>query len=111
MSEVRLPCEIVARYVLPVFRSHVAKELVEKHNFTQVQAAERLGTTQAAISQYIHSKRGYKGAEEFEAILPVVQSAAIETAELIATERMDTDDVMLNFCKLCMSLREENRLE
>ncbi len=106
-----LPCETVARYVLPVFRSHVAKELVEKHNFTQVQAAEKLGTTQAAISQYIHSKRGYKGAEEFNAILPVVQSAAIETAELIATERMDTDDIMLNFCKLCMSLREEKRLE
>lgn len=111
MSEVRLPCEIVARYVLPAFRSYVAKELIKKHHFTQVEAAQKLGTTQAAISQYIHSKRGYKGSEEFEVILPRVQSVAAETAELIAAEEINTDEVMLSFCKLCTSLREGKQLK
>ena len=106
-----LPCETVARYILPIFRSYVAKELIEKYEFTQVAAAQKLGTTQAAISQYIHSKRGYKGAGEFEVILPKVQSVASETAELIAAERLDTDDVMLSFCKLCASLREGKQLK
>ena len=77
-------CEIVARYLLPIFRSMVAKELIEKYNFTQVAAAEKLGTTQAAISQYIHSKRGYKGAEQFVDILPEIQSLANETAKTLS---------------------------
>jgi len=106
MSEVRLPCETVARYVLPVFRSYLSKELIEKYGYTQVETARKLGTTQAAISQYIHSKRGYKGLEEFEVILPKVQSVASETAKLIAAEGIETDAVMLSFCKLCSSLRE-----
>ena len=84
MSEVRLPCETVARYVLPVFRSYLSKELIEKYGYTQVETARKLGTTQAAISQYIHSKRGYKGMEEFEVILPKVQSVASETFSAVA---------------------------
>jgi len=103
-------CEVVARYVLPVFRSTVAKELIEKYAFTQVQAAEKLGTTQAAISQYIHSKRGYKRIEQFEDILPQIQSAASETAKRITTGKMGTEEVMSDFCKLCLSLREKGKI-
>ena len=109
MRELYPPCELVARYLLPIFRSLVAKELVEKYDFTQMDAAEKLGTTQAAISQYIHSKRGYKGAELFEDIIPVIQDVAYETARDIATGKIDSDVVMLNFCKLCMSLREKGK--
>jgi predicted transcriptional regulator len=50
-------CETIGKYVLPVFRAFVAKELVNNHKFTQVEAAQKLGTTQAAISQYLNSKR------------------------------------------------------
>jgi predicted transcriptional regulator len=103
-----LPCEAVARYILPFFRSCVAKELVEKYNFTQMGAAEKLGTTQAAISQYLHSKRGHKGIEQFEATLPMVQSVADETAKRIASGKID-EEVMVSFCKLCVSLREGMR--
>ena len=100
-------CEVVARYVLPVFRSLVARELIEKYEFTQVDAAEKLGTTQAAISQYIHSKRGYKGLEQFDAVIPRIQAAAGETAKGIATGEMNADEVMSHFCRLCTSLRQE----
>jgi len=103
-------CEAVGRYVLPIFRSLVAKELIEKHDFTQVEAAEKLGTTQAAISQYIHSKRGYKGVAQFEKVLPAIQAAASEIARSIASGKMNTDEAMLNFCKICTSLREEGKI-
>ncbi len=103
-------CEIIARYVLPIFRSLVAKDLIEKYGFTQVEAAERLGTTQAAISQYLHLKRGYKGIEQFELFLPRIQSLANEIAKRIATEKIDTNEVMINFCRLCTTLREEGNM-
>ena len=102
-------CEAVARYVLPVFRSMVAKKLIEEYNFTQLEAAKKLGTTQAAISQYIHSKRGYKGLKEFTDVLPEIQSAAVETARRIATEEIGKEEVMSDFCKLCTFLRKKGK--
>jgi predicted transcriptional regulator len=50
---IRMPsrCETVGKKVLPVFRSLIAKELMNTYNLTQVKAAQKLGTTQAAISQ------------------------------------------------------------
>jgi len=103
------PCEVVARYLLPIFRSMVAKELIEKYNFTQVAVAEKLGTTQAAISQYMHSKRGYKSLKQFEDILPEIQSVASETAGNIATGKIDREEVVATFCKLCSTLRKKRK--
>ena len=107
MREMYPSCEVVSRYILPVLRSMVAKELIGKYKYTQIEAAEKLGTTQAAISQYIHSKRGHKGLSGFEQILPLIKAAASETAEGIAKGRMSSDEVMLNFCRLCASMREK----
>jgi predicted transcriptional regulator len=88
----------------------VAKELIEKYNFTQVAAARKLGTTQAAISQYLHSKRGHKGAEQFVDILPEIRSLANETARTMATGNMDTEEFMRKFCDLCTVLRKKRKL-
>jgi len=103
-------CEIIAKYILPVFRSLVAKELIEKYNFTQVAAAEKLGTTQAAISQYIHSKRGHKSIEQFGDLMDDIRSVAIEAAKSIATREIDSDEVMAKFCELCTKLRKEKKI-
>ena len=99
------PCENVARFILPIYRSFVARELIEKYSYTQVEAAKKLGTTQAAISQYVHSKRGYRGIPYFEEILPIIQNAAVETAKRVATEEMSVEEIIGNFCKLCTSFR------
>jgi predicted transcriptional regulator len=88
----------------------VARELIEKYNFTQVAAAKKLGTTQAAISQYLHSKRGYKGAEQFVDLLPEIQSLANETARTIAAGNMDAEEFMKKFCDLCTVLRKKKKL-
>jgi len=103
----RPPCELVVRYVLPAFRSLVAKELVSRYNFSQMAAAEKLGTTQATISYYLYSKRGDKRMRQLESI-PSIQSAASEIALGIATKKLSLLDPMVTFCKLCMTLRNRD---
>ena len=102
-------CEVVGRYLLPVFRSLVAKELIEKYNLKQIGVAEKLGTTQAAISQYVNSKRGFKDIEQFQDLLPKIQAIASETARELANGKMNPNQVTTSFCKLCISLQEEGK--
>jgi predicted transcriptional regulator len=99
-------CETIGKYVLPVFRSLVAKELISAFHFTQVEAAQKLGTTQAAISQYINSKRAFKGTEQFGDVLPKIQAEAVNTAKRLANNETTWDDVTLDFCKLCSTFSE-----
>ena len=103
----RPPCELVVKLVLPAFRSLVAKTLIEKYHFSQVTAAEKLGTTQAAVSHYLYSKRGDKRMKQLEAV-PSVQSIAEEVALGIATDRFSPFDAMLKFCELCKNLRTKD---
>ncbi len=96
-------CETIGRYVLPVFRSLVAKELITAHHLTQIEAAQKLGTTQAAISQYVNSKRALKGTEKFGDVLPQLRAVAIETANRLARNDARPEEVGIDFCKLCPS--------
>jgi predicted transcriptional regulator len=94
-------CEIVGKYILPIYRSILAKELVQKHHLTQTEAAKKLGTTQAAVSQYLSSKRAYKGIDHVEQYLPKIQAMAIETARKIVIKEIGVGEVTFDFCKLC----------
>jgi len=102
----RPPCEIVVKYVLPAFRSLVAKELIKKHGFSQLSTAKRLGTTQAAISYYLYSKRGGKKIKQLESV-PVIQSAATKAAKEIAAGKSSATDAIVGFCRLCVDLRRQ----
>ncbi len=53
-----LPDELIAKSVYPALRATIADILIRKYNYTQVEAAKKLGVTQAAISYYLSSKRG-----------------------------------------------------
>ena len=103
-------CEGVARHVLPLYRSLVAKELVANYNYTQVRAAKRLGTTQAAISQYLNSKRGQKGIPNYDEIAPLVQKAAAEVAKRLAESEISAEEFSEAFCELCTSLRRSKKI-
>jgi len=96
-------CEIVGKYVLPIFRSMLAKELVQKYHLSQTEAAKKLGTTQAAVSQYLSSKRAYKGTEQVEQYLPKIQIMAAETAQKLMNNEVATKDVTFDFCRLCVT--------
>jgi predicted transcriptional regulator len=94
-------CEIIGKYVLPIFRSMLAKELVQTHHLSQTEAAKKLGTTQAAVSQYLSSKRANKGVAGVEEFLPKLQIMARETAQKLMNREISAKDVTLDFCKLC----------
>ena len=53
-----MPQEIEVWYILPTLRKELAKCLVKHFGLSQRKAAELLGITEAAVSQYISSKRG-----------------------------------------------------
>ncbi len=94
-------CEKAVRYILPLYRAFVAKELISKYGYTQVAAAKKLGTTQAAISQYVTSKRGHKKIPNYEAIAPLIQNAAAEAAKRVATAEMSSEEFTESFCAVC----------
>lgn len=101
----RPPCEEIVQQLLPAFRSLVAKELIEKHKLSQVEAAKRLGTTQAAISQYLGSKRGFRDPTKIRST-PKVKTAASQVAKELAENKLTKFDVIMSFCKLCVALRD-----
>ena len=94
-------CELIGKYVLPIYRSLLARELVEKYHFSQTQAAKHLGTTQAAVSQYLSSKRAFKGIEHVEQFLPKIEAMASETAKKIVNKEISAGEVTVDFCHLC----------
>mgnify|MGYP005840921211 CR=1 FL=1 len=103
-------CESVARQILPLYRAYVAKELVEKYGYTQVNAAKRLGTTQPAISQYLSSKRGRKKIANYDEIVPLVQQASARVAQRMATSAMSREEFNASFCDLCKELQRTKKI-
>lgn len=101
-------CETVNKHVLPIFRALVAKELLCNYKLTQVEVAKKLGTTQAAISQYLNSKRAIKGTEQLSHMMPKVQALVSETAEELVKEEASEGNPPLDFCKLCHLLFDED---
>ena len=54
-------CQTLFNNAIPAaVKSIITKELLETYGFTQEQVAEKLGITQAAVSQYFNGVRGKK---------------------------------------------------
>ncbi len=102
----RLPCETVGKRLLPLLRAYIAKELLQEYGLTQTEAARKLGTTQAAISQYLHHKRGLKDLEAFKESSNLIQSIAHEIAREMYLGNVSPDELSLTLCKLCLMIRE-----
>jgi len=55
---IKIDCEESVWYLLPLIRKEFAKSLIKDHGLTQRKAAEKLGITESAVSQYVSKKRG-----------------------------------------------------
>ncbi len=51
-------CEIMVQRVLPAIRAEIARVLIAECRRTQQEAADLLGLSRAAVSQYLSEKRG-----------------------------------------------------
>ncbi len=98
---------MVARHLLPAFRSLIAKSLIEDHGFTQVAVAEKIGTTQAAISYYLSSKRGEKYVKQLQNDVHV-KSKIKQIVDGLLAGTLSSEGVMNKICDLCTSLRTKN---
>ena len=58
VSHLISPYEIVAKSALPALRAMVARRLKDDYHMTQAQVADRLGVTQASVSNYARKTRG-----------------------------------------------------
>jgi len=51
------PCEYIVWYGLPILRKEIVKSMVNEFGLSQKEAADKMGVTPAAVSQYLSGKR------------------------------------------------------
>ena len=103
----KIPCEIVVWYVLPMIRREVSKELVYTHGMTQAEVARRFGVTDAAISQYLKKKRGGNSLVDDSPLYPQFQEEVRESARRIV---QDESDFSVEMCRLCCVVKRTGLL-
>jgi len=98
-------CEVVVASVLPAVRSIITRELLIKYNMTQQDAADLLGITQAAVSQYNKQSRGSKVKllEKEEDLMKTIDQLTKD----IVDKKMNTKDINKRFCQICKTIRKK----
>ena len=101
-------CEIIALEVLPAFRALIAKKLLDQYGLSQKQAAEKMGTTQPAVSQYKREIRGYKTV--FIRRNPELLNMVQELSKKMAYKKIPIEELTFEFCKICIEIRKKGLL-
>lgn len=94
-----IPCEKAVWEVLPAIKARLAQEMFFL-GMKQTEIAKALGTTKAAVSQYIKKKRGRRR---------VVRGKALEKLKKFARtakrRRIGREERMRVLCEICRSMR------
>ncbi|MBI3859736.1 MAG: hypothetical protein HY296_05815 [Thaumarchaeota archaeon] len=96
------PYEIVSKSALPALRAMVARRLQEDYHFTQQQVAEKLGVTQASVSNYTRKTRGVMVNFESD---PAVTRGADRIALTLSAKNPDQREAMREMTDLCDYVR------
>jgi len=99
----KTPCEYMHWQGLPIIRKELVNTMINDFGLSQKEAAEKLGVTPAAVSQYLSRKRGNISIVNSKILLEVNISAEriIRYGESVVIEEI---------CKLCRVLRKNNIL-
>ncbi|MFH1978437.1 MAG: helix-turn-helix domain-containing protein [Candidatus Aenigmatarchaeota archaeon] len=97
--------EILVQEILPAARSVIAKKLTSDYGLSQKQAAEKLGISQPAISQYNRNVRGSKlrSLNDNEEALKFLESLA----KRIAENEIRPEDINNEFFELLKYVKAE----
>jgi len=95
-----LPCENIIWYGIPVIRRELAFCLINQFGLSQKEAADKLGITPSAVSQYVSKKRGK---------ITILDDKIIKEIKLSANKINDQGESVLNseLCKICKILKSE----
>lgn len=96
------PYEMISKSALPALRAMVARRLRTNYHLTQQQVAEKLGVTQASVSNYSRKARGVMMNLESD---PLVAKAADGIAATLAVESPDQREVMRAMTEVCDYIR------
>ena len=97
---IKIDCEEIVWYLLPLIRKELAKSLIKDHGLTQRKAAEKIGITEAAVSQYISKKRVDLKVTDIKIRREIKES----------TKRIVDGDIQVmktETCRICHLLRTE----
>ena len=83
-----MPQEIEVRYILPAIRRELSRIFIQEHKLSQKEAAKLLGLTEAAVSQYQHSKRAKEVIFSNDVVHEIMASAKKIIAESASKQRL-----------------------
>ncbi len=92
-----MPQEIEVWYVIPAVRRELAKILIKDFKIMQKETANLLGVTEAAVSQYLSSKR----AQEIKFTQKELEHIKKTASEIIK----DKKNVIKHMCRLISIIR------
>ncbi len=101
----KLPCETVVWYLVPVIKSELARELSGR-GMTQKKTADIIGVTQAAVSQYLSKKRG--GSVKLTGDM---KKEIKLFADRVVNDKVGEKDLQKLICKECAIGRKSGILE
>ena len=104
MNSMKPFCEVIVTTILPAIRSLITRELLSSYHLTQKEAADLLGLTQPAISQYYRESRGFKVKilEKQPEIMKMIDALTKE----IAAEKLKAKEIQSRFCSICKNVRK-----
>ncbi len=102
----RILCEVMADDIFPGLRAMIAKSLTNEYNISQKEAAQLIGTTQPAVSQYTRSLRGNRMLEN-EIVINEVKKLTKDLYDKIITK----DDLPKEFCRIGRLLIQNKLLD
>ncbi|QLC50869.1 helix-turn-helix domain-containing protein [Methanolobus zinderi] len=97
-------CEIMVQRVLPAIRAEIARVIISEHGRSQQEAAEVLGLSRAAVSQYLSEKRG----AEVNFSEDTYKEIRNFTFELLAG--MSPKDEVAGMCNICKYVQKSGWL-
>lgn len=91
------PCELVVTDILPTARSAIARSLIERHGYKQIDVARSFGVTGSAVSQYL---KGVRGGSEIINDSPHRDDFydMIDRAADAIANGLDTIEILCNIC-------------
>ncbi len=105
----KIPCELMVWYVLPMIRRELARELVIAHGMSQAEVARRFDVTDAAVSQYIKGKRGDRPG--FDSSDPVYRRFTADLKDSARRIAEENADFSMEMCRLCGIFKRSGLLD
>lgn len=96
----KTPCEVAVWEILPAIRRELAITLVKELSLNQRETARILGLTEAAVSQYVNSKRGSK-----MEISPEIVNEIRKAAKTIV---LDNGKAGEELCRICILIQHHS---